>query len=741
MSEPRYRRSANGASLSWSGALWLESEVSAVLFEGDAAGALERVLEACAAPRTLAELTALFPELDADDVSALVALLEEHGHLGQEAPAESAASLSLVGAAPATATLREALAARGVGVVERPSVSELDGAPRDVLLVAASILDPTLRSSVEAAPEDVRLVPCVASPRASLVGPPWRRRDGGAACPHCLVLRWLARAPAEAHATLQEAAASKASSGAFLDEARAVALAGAVLRQLTEGKGELLSLDEGVLSRHPLRRHPGCGACAPAKPTASPSALTKARDEVERTFAKHLEDDEDLLPPSPADLLGFEDPKVGLVFLAEDHARRRSYFRELPFVYGGVALAREDAVLSTGFSGAVGVGVSLEHKRAVCFSEAIERYAQHAFGADLVDVTAHDLGEHAFEDVDGLTYEPSRYAEAGFRYRPYTRDTPLRWSWGVSLLDGRARLFPQEAVALGLTDEGYPRRLFDRQVSTGGAAHVSYRRALCSALREVAERDQAMIAWYKRVPLPRVRVPERTGDVVTDELQAFLRERGVVIDVFDLRLDLRAAPNLLVSATRTTSEGSWPAGGRVTIASCRATAIEALRHGLLEICVSYETQCLSPDERKDFRASSYDPRDPEQGWASWWPLWLYYLDPAHADAFAFLDGGLPEVDLLALPSLASGTPREELRALTAMFEGAGLEPFAFDLNTPDLEGSGRRAMKVVVPGTLDVSVGRQSVRLRAPRLERVPSGLGRPHLATAEHNPDPHPAI
>lgn len=740
MSEIRFQRTPNRAHVAWSDALWLESGVSAALFEGEAAEVIRQLLEACATPRTIAELEGAFPHLDEEDVEAIISLLEEHGQLERrDRDAATQPRPVVVGSSSAARSVAKALDASPPQALAALDPASLAGEGSTLVLVASSILDPTLTSTLSQLPEELSLVPCVISPRASLIGPAWRRGHA-VACPRCLALRWLARASPDAHAAWRGAEASGAVSDAGVDDEWAAAIGRALRRQLAGEGSELLVVEETQTTTHPLRPHPGCRNCAPAPLTKVHATLDEQRARVESAFAERLQGDEDLLPPSAAELLSLADPRTGLVFLAEDAVRRRGYFRELPFVYGGFALAREDAVVSSGFAGAAGVGTTLEHKRAVCLSEALERYAQHLTRPDIVEVSARALGDRVLPDVAELAYEEERYAEEAFPYRPFTPDTPLWWRWGVSLLDGRARLLPEETIALRLDEGAYPTRLFDRGVSTGGAAHVSYHRALCSALREVAERDQAMLAWYKRVPLPRVRVPERTGDEVTDELQAYLRGRGVRVDVFDLRLDLRGATVLLVSATRSTTEGNWPAGGRVTIASCRPTPLEALQHGLLEICVSYETQCLSPDEHKDYRSSSYDPHDPRQGWSSWWPLWLYYLDPAHADAFAFLDGELPPVALFDLPTIPS-EPRQQLSTLVTLFESAGLEPYAFDLTTPDLEGSGRRAVKVVVPGTLDASVGRQSVRLRTPRLEEVPRRLGRPHLPTGEHNPDPHPAI
>ena len=158
-----------------------------------------------------------------------------------------------------------------------------------------------------------------------------------------------------------------------------------------------------------------------------------------------------------------------------------------------------------------------------------------------------------------------------------------------------------------------------------------------------------------------------------------------------------------------------------------------------ERALHYETLCLTPHEKKEWRNNPYDPADPSQGWIAWWPTYMHYLNPANVAAASFLWDHGDVVALDAFRSYATGSPARDVDALLALFAERALEPWAFDLVGDEIADLGFKVAKVVVPGLIDLTPGMQSRRLRAPRLDDVARRLGRPGLPSGETNRDPHP--
>ena len=112
-------------------------------------------------------------------------------------------------------------------------------------------------------------------------------------------------------------------------------------------------------------------------------------------------------------------------------------------------------------------------------------------------------------------FAPEQYASPDFGYARFTPETTLRWMEGTDLLSGKTVLVPAQLIHIyynhhpGEAQIGYP--------TTGGLAfHTDPRLAILHGIYEYVERDAINIAWYCRLPPPRIEV----------DLASFLKHQG-----------------------------------------------------------------------------------------------------------------------------------------------------------------------------------------------------------------------
>jgi ribosomal protein S12 methylthiotransferase accessory factor len=368
--------------------------------------------------------------------------------------------------------------------------------------------------------------------------------------------------------------------------------------------------------------------------------------------------------------------------------------------------------------------------RMVAFAEGVERYAQLSLRPDLRSTPYSAVRDLAVDPRSLALYLEEQYRLPGFPRPRYSPELPLNWSFGYGLRDGHARLVPYEVATFVAGDLMYPGRLVDERLSSGGAVHRTAHRALVNAIRELVERDQFMIAWYKRVPLPRVEIDGPVGDPYA----------GVDLTILDLRLDLRI-PSFLTIGRNRDERGNLAAGALMFAATADLDPKAAVSRGLMEMMLNYETVALHPHPEKDFRNNPYDPEDPAQGWRAWWPTYMFYLNPASAHFARWLFDAPSTVKLSDIPSLAKSDARQDLAECLDALAAAGLQPYAIDLESDEFADTGLRAVKVVVPGMVPLTPGKQSRRLACPRVDDAARRTGRPCLGPGETSPDPHPNV
>lgn len=180
------------------------------------------------------------------------------------------------------------------------------------------------------------------------------------------------------------------------------------------------------------------------------------------------------------------------------------------------------------------------------------------------------LGPVAVEPSEFGLYTRLQCSRPGFGLAPHHPDAPLHWVPAVDLLTGNDRLVPIEFV--------YPRAPLVRlpivaETSSGTAAHFDAELALQGALLELAERDAAMIFWYRQPRTTIVQVESVPVPELREELRA-VQELGFVVALCHLASDI-GLPCFLVLALR---------GARVAYGlGCSPSHGDAVAHALREL--------------------------------------------------------------------------------------------------------------------------------------------------------------
>ncbi len=744
----------------------------AAIVDGEGVDLIRKLLGALATRADLATLQARLGDEDPDLIEQTLAWLVGEGFVIAGGNALDGRACDVRGVAAFVDVVKAALKDAGADVVANDLDAAVDVA-NDAGRVVVACFDTLLDPRLEALDRRVRaagaaLVPVAGGFGGSVVVGPQSVAGGDALqpCVRCTVLRMLARRSI----TTQQLWFSAHDNNTVpttppLDDDAHRQLASLVVRffRSTDAQGRIdgqfhpvlrLDLQSGLVDAHPVRKHTWCAACATPYLVGvdAPANASNATDDTFAAIAdaaaarlsdwrQRVSNDVEGLPPPPDVVTTLRDPIAGILFHGEEWQHRDKYFRHFPLLWGGTAFVREREFITTGLRGINGTGPTLDHRQLVCVSEGIERYAQYSHRPFVVDATARQLGERAFDVQQLALYTPQQYATPRFPRQAFDVDTPLRWTPGVNLVSGAVKLFPDELITVYYTDEAYPNRIIEQTLSSGAASHVSWHRALINCVRELIERDAIMIAWYKKMPLPRLRLPARTGDPYVDDLRAYLEHKGMDVVIYDLRVEFDVPTMLLVGQMRE-SEGCWEKGGTCLVAVSDPSPLACLSRGLCELSLHHETLCITPSESKNYRNHALDLSDVTANWHTWWPTYMHYLNPATEGALAFLDGrksGLADVELADLADRSDADPQKTMQNLTALLGKAGLEPWAFDLSADDFADTGFKVCKVVVPGLIDITPGYQSRRLGHRRLDDVAARSGRPCLPRGQENTDPHP--
>lgn len=319
------------------------------------------------------------------------------------------------------------------------------------------------------------------------------------------------------------------------------------------------------------------------------------------------------------------------------------------------------------------------------------------------------LGPEAIDPRRFQSYSDAQYDTPGFAYPRFSPDEDLRWVPGRSLTTGQPVLVPAEVVYLyheQVRPHGYT-------TSSGTASHFDPDAAITSALAELVERDAMMLTWFTRRRVPRVDAATFGDPQIDEMLGRIARARGQRLQLHLLDITTDLAIPAYCAILENDGIPAFSLGAAASL-SPRIAAWKAI----LE-CVHTWNWALSICKRRG-------PHVPGQ------PLVVDQFDdhvyrasqPWVRPELAFLLEGPIRPAPLATPELpAAATVREMVRRLAAR----GCDAFVVDVTLPELRCRGYCAVRVLVPGLVQLYCGDGRWMLGSPR------------LPTTGLNLDPHP--
>ena len=418
------------------------------------------------------------------------------------------------------------------------------------------------------------------------------------------------------------------------------------------------------------------------------------------------------------------DPYVGVVKVAAAAPRQAgapAFFHYWAEAADTGAFAPQHNFARTG-----GAAEDPDRALAKALGEAVERYCGAIYVQEEFPLSA--AGDAPFATIDPASLalnSAAQYEEPGFRFVPFTQETPVRWVAMRDALSGdvvhvpAAMVFVPYYFAHGEAPIAQP-------ISTGLACQVSFEAAAAVALYEVIERDAFMITWLARLAPPRVRL-----DTLPPEI-AHLLERfhrvGYEVTLLDITLDC-GVPTVLAVSRHPARE--CPAV--VVAASANLSPVRAIRSALEELAhTGHYCQEIVRDLPR-LRGDGEAVID-QQSHLNYW------CDHAHADSIEFLFASEASVALAEIGAdLSSGAPSELEQACRAV-ASTGHRVLLRDLTTEDVAELGLAVLRAVVPGYHPLVSGHRYRALGGTRLMNVPQRLGYAGLDDeAAANPLPHP--
>nr|ADR01083.1 NocG [Nocardia sp. ATCC 202099] len=369
---------------------------------------------------------------------------------------------------------------------------------------------------------------------------------------------------------------------------------------------------------------------------------------------------------------------------------------------------------------AIGRGRTYRSSRTIAVLEGLERYAGLHRGGRSAPVRAcyADVADRAIDPTTLGTHPEASYAEPGFRFRRFDRDTVVDWVWAYSMRRGERVLLPERAAFWGPRHDGETAFLYD--TSNGCALGNSAEEAVLHGLREVAERDSFLMAWYRRLALPEI-------DMVGADagLDALLRKAelftGFRFRAFLSTMEYRMPCTWLVAESRLDDGPRVFAG-----AGAHPDPVQAIAGGLHELIGSVLATRHSYERRRaDGLAMLADPalmtRMEDHSLVGALPeareRWSFLLDAdAGRVALADVPGTLRERE----PDL-----RADLDVAVSGVLAAGMDVLVVDQTMPELRRNGLTCVRVVVPGAVPMTFGHRNRRTRD--LPRLAGGAGLPY--------------
>lgn len=356
-----------------------------------------------------------------------------------------------------------------------------------------------------------------------------------------------------------------------------------------------------------------------------------------------------------------------------------------------------------------GKGRTEQEAKLSALGEAVERYA--AYHLNPARLSTGPAPPGAITPVDCVLYSDAQYAQEGFRYRPWTKDTEISWIEGTDLDSGEPVPLPAALVHLV-----YPmpriEDYFTAVTSNGLAAGPTLPRAILSGLYEVIERDALMISWMNRLPAIELDVMDSRCHAAT--IIRHYRRFGVGVRLLKLATDQLPC---VMMAVADDSDPARPA--RLIGMGCDLDPAVACDKAAFELCQARPSEMVRyRDKPPAARLRSYqDVKDLDDH-----PAFHAMRENLHE--FDFLFGSAAPTALRELKSCATGDEDADLAAVVARLTQTGARAACAEVTTPDVAQAGYRVVRAIATGLQPIHFGWGEARLGGRRLFEAPMRWG-----------------
>ncbi|MDJ0841829.1 MAG: YcaO-like family protein [Acidobacteriota bacterium] len=381
--------------------------------------------------------------------------------------------------------------------------------------------------------------------------------------------------------------------------------------------------------------------------------------------------------------------------------------------------------------------------------EAVERYCGNYIPGETVRRASYNqlkaAGEYALDPDSMIFFEDSMYDEPGCPMVRFTRDLEVLWVQGRSLTKDRPAWLPISLTYVNWHTAYRGEPITNYYWFPGIAAGANLEHALVSGLEEIVERDITMIWWMNRLALPAMKT--------TPELDALWDKRSLELGQRPWLVHLDNEFNIPVMAgiLENTKEGYFNIGFGCrpdpVVAAAKAwtealTLQEGSRdmddpNGLLRTSVEDWGLIDVPykDWRKDKRYLD-DYREDYRDVSDLLQQQQVNLDPRCLERVREWVDTPRTREFADIPSL----PDRSLATIQTRIESRGYEIFYKDITTADVELTGLKAARVIVPG-LAPNTSAAFPPLGKDRIMTAPVSLGlrEQPLSKAELNYQPLP--
>jgi ribosomal protein S12 methylthiotransferase accessory factor len=362
--------------------------------------------------------------------------------------------------------------------------------------------------------------------------------------------------------------------------------------------------------------------------------------------------------------------------------------------------------------------------------ESIERYCSAFYDEDeFVFGTYEDLPGSALRPEDFALFSALQYSQPDFPFAPFTRQTPVRWTPGHSLLHDCATWAPASWVYIPYERAPGEPPLKDL-ISTGLACGPTYANALLKALGEVVERDAYTIVWQNRLPRPHIDL-ERVDDPLIRRFVEVFQRLTIQVHAVLLTLDI-PIPVILVVMTRSDGPPWTIVASGADLSPRRALLLALEEAGLALIGMG----------RYAAAAHDYQPAPDYSDVTTLTQHGLAHaVDSRLRSSSSFLTSPTEVVRLDDLRDVTTGNPVDDLRTALNAIRPLAADVVGVDVTTPDINEAGFKVVRVIVPNLQPMDMNHRRPHLGGRRLYEAPWKLGLTDKPRDESdmNPAPHP--